>query len=293
MIEAELLNYIIHILIIFFIFTFFSLSATISIGLTGLFNLSFPGLALFSAYCSALLAIHGPLPFEICLFASSVASAIIGYFLSAISNRFKGDYYALVTFGFNYVVLTVCLNWESLTNGALGITNIPFESLLISPMTPLKILTVYGCLCIFSIWFSLKLKRSPLGRCLMAIRDDEVAMISIGRNVFLLKNLSAFVSGFFSGSVGALYAHYISYIDPFSVGLHDLVFVLASVFLGGLGSLKGAVAGTFILTSIPELLRFLEIPPSVLGPLRQMIYAVILVIIIWLKPKGIFGRVVV
>ncbi|MCS6893065.1 MAG: branched-chain amino acid ABC transporter permease [Deltaproteobacteria bacterium] len=286
----EIFNYLSHICIIFFIFSFFSLAACVSVGLTGMFNLSFPGIGLCSAYISALSAIHVPLPFELCFVVSCLFGGLIGLGLSAVSNRFKGDYYALVTFGFNYVALTIALNWESVTNGALGLNNIPFESFILDTDNHGAVFLMFGFLFAVAVLVLVKLKFSPLGRTLMAIREDELACLSTGRNTFKFKNMSSFVAGVLSGGAGSLYAHYISYMDPFSIGMHDLVLVLTAIFLGGLHSLRGVLIGTLILTLIPEILRFFAIPAAILGPTRQIIYSLILLTIIWFRPSGIFSE---
>lgn len=288
--SGELLNYLQHIGITVCIYVLLCLSATVSVGLTGSFNLAFPGLALLGAYCSALISIHFAFPFEFCAILAAATGGLTGLLLSAVSNRLKGDYYALVTFGFNYVVLTIALNWETMTNGALGITNIPFESFLFQDTNQSKTFVLLGLISALSVIIVYKVKSSPLGRVLASIRDDELSCIATGRDTYYFKNVSAFYSGVLAGLSGSLYAHVISYVDPFSFGLHDLVFVLGAVFLGGVKSVGGSVLGAFILTIIPELLRFLYLPASVLGPLRQMIYSVTLILIIWFRPTGMFAK---
>lgn len=288
--SEEFLSYVQHIGITVCIYVLLCLSATVSVGLTGSFNLAFPGLALLGAYCSALTSIHLAFPFEFCSILVALTCGSVGLLLSTVSNRLTGDYYALVTFGFNYIMLTVALNWEAVTNGALGITNVPFETLLWQDTSQSKIFTLLAIISGLGILIVCKIKFSPLGRVFASIRDDELSCIATGRNSYYFKNISAFYSGMLSGLSGSLYAHVISYIDPFSFGLHDLVFALGAIFVGGINSISGTVVGAFVLTIIPELLRFLHLPASVLGPLRQIIYSITLILIIWLRPTGLFGK---
>jgi len=99
------------------------------------------------------------------------------------------------------------------------------------------------------------------------------------------------VSAFFAGIAGSLYAHYITFIDPSSFTLMQVIPILCIVIVGGLASLKGTVLATIILVLLPEPLRFVGFPSSIVGPARQIIYALLLLAILIYKPKGIYGRV--
>jgi branched-chain amino acid transport system permease protein len=99
------------------------------------------------------------------------------------------------------------------------------------------------------------------------------------------------ISAFFAGIAGSLFAHYISYIDPSSFMLTEVILIFTIVIVGGIASIWGSVVSAAIIMIVPELLRFLNIPSSILGPARQIIYALILLIIILWRPKGLFGRV--
>ncbi|MBU1160515.1 hypothetical protein KKG18_01690 [Patescibacteria group bacterium] len=99
------------------------------------------------------------------------------------------------------------------------------------------------------------------------------------------------ISAFFVGIAGSLYAHYITFIDPSSFTLWQLIPVITIVIIGGLGSLKGTVIATIILVLLPEPLRFIGFPSSIIGPARQIIYALLLLLILLYKPRGFFGKV--
>ena len=99
------------------------------------------------------------------------------------------------------------------------------------------------------------------------------------------------VSEFFAGLAGSLFAHYITYIDPTPFTLSEIILILTIVIVGGLASIKGSIAATFLILLIPEALRFLEFPSYVVGPARQIVYAVVLIAILMYRPRGLFGRV--
>jgi len=106
-----------------------------------------------------------------------------------------------------------------------------------------------------------------------------------------MKSIALGVSAFFAGIAGCLYASYITFIDPSSFSMMQLIPVLLIVIVGGLASLPGTIIATFVLMSIPEALRFVGFPSSVVGPMRQILYAVILLLILIYKPKGFYGKV--
>ena len=99
------------------------------------------------------------------------------------------------------------------------------------------------------------------------------------------------ISAFFAGIAGSLYASYITFIDPSSFSLLQLIPVICIVIIGGLASLKGTIIATIILTLLPEPLRFIGFPSSVVGPMRQIIYSLLLLLILIYRPRGFFGKV--
>ena len=288
----DILSYVFHLLIILAIYLVLALSANLSLGFGGLFNLAFSGFALIGGYMSALFMLQLKIPFTVAFVLSLFFGYIIGWLMSAITSKLKGDYLALTTFGFGFVVFTIALNWEKLTRGALGLPGIPKPNLGFLQINNLsQFLVLYGLIALISYLFIQKLIKSPIGRNIQGLRDNELGILVLGKNSAKLKNLVLGLSGLFGALSGVLYVHYITYIDPYSFGLGDLIFILSAVFLGGLASNKGTFTGVLILVFIPEALRFLPIPSALIGPLRQIIYSLIIIVILWLKPKGIFGKI--
>jgi len=204
----------------------------------------------------------------------------------------KGDYLALATLGFSFVVVSVLLNWTALTRGPLGIPGIPkpeIFGLVIRSNTAFFIFAlVILALTVLTIWLTV---RSPFGRLLGAVRDDELGLRVLGKNTFRLKWKAMAMSAFFAGLAGSLFAHYISFIEPNSFAITELILVFTIVIVGGLASIRGSLAGAFLILLIPEVLRFLALPSSILGPMRQIIYGLILLGILLYRPRGLFGKV--
>lgn len=290
--EMDIFNYLFHLIIIFSIYSILVLATNFSLGFGGLFNLAFPGLALLGGYVSALLTLKTNIPFESSFLVSLIVGYIIGWIISKVTAKIKGDYLALVTFGFTFVVFTIALNWDDLTRGPLGLPGIMKPKFFVFNVKSLsQFLVFYALIGLIIYLFFEKLINSPLGRAIQAFRDDELALSVLGRDIQKIKSLILGLCGLFASLAGTLYVHYINYLDPYSFGLGDLMFLLSAVFLGGLASNKGAFVGTLILIFVPEFLRFLPIPSSLIGPLRQIIYALIIISILWFKPKGIFGKI--
>ena len=283
--------YFIHLLILIGIYVILAISLQLAVGFTGLLNLGHIAFYCVGAYTSALLALAG-FPFWFAFLSAGIMAMLFGFLLSIPTNKLKGDYLALATLGFSFVIYAVALNWTSLTRGPLGLPGIPKPSLFgftFSNNFSFLILTL-----VIGLVSYLIIKRvvsSPFGKVLEAVRDDELATKVLGKNTFKIKTYALGISAFFAGIAGSLYAHYITFIDPSSFVLLQLIPVLAIVIIGGLASLKGTVIAAIILVLLPEPLRFIGFPSSIVGPARQIIYALLLLLILIYRPKGFSGKV--
>jgi len=243
------------------------------------------------AYTSALLLLVG-WPWWLSLISAGLVAMVAGFLLSWPTNKLKGDYLALATLGFSFVIYAVALNWTGLTRGSLGLPGIPRPEIFgitFSSNASFLILTVIIVLISYVVMRRITI--SPFGRAMQAARDDELAARVLGKNTFKIKSISMAVSAFFAGLAGSLYASYITFIDPSSFTLLQLIPVLVIVIIGGLASLKGTIIATIILVLLPEPLRFIGFPSSIVGPMRQIIYALILLLILIYRPKGFYGKV--
>jgi len=285
------LAYFIHLAILVGIYMILALSLQLALGYAGLINLGHIAFFGIGAYTSALLTLSG-VPFIVAFILAGVIAMFFGLLLSLATNRLKGDYLALATLAFTFVVYAVAINWNSLTNGPLGLPGIPKPALFgLEIHSNLSFLLLTVVVAVGSYFIIKKLVESPLGKVFEATRDNELAAKILGKDTAKIKNLALMASAFFAGIAGSLYAHYITYIDPSSFTMMQLIPILAIVIIGGLASLRGTVIATIILILLPEPLRFIGFPSSVVGPLRQIIYALVLLLILLIKPKGFFGKV--
>ena len=279
--------YLIHLGSLVGIYILMSLSFNLVVGYTGLLNLGHVGLMAIGAYASAILMKTAGLPFAVALLGAATLTMLVATLLAIPARKIRGDYYALVTLGFMFVVFAVLVNWESLTRGTLGIPGVPRPEGFTSNA---MFLLLVGAITAITFWFLDRLVNSPFGRALEAVRDDEEVAQALGKPVFKLKVITMAVSGFVVGMAGALLAHFVQFISPGMFWLDLLIWALAGMMIGGVASMRGTVLGVVVLFCLLEPVRFLDLPSAYVGPLRLLIMLALLLLIILYKPRGIMGR---
>jgi branched-chain amino acid transport system permease protein len=284
------MEYLLHILVITGIYIILTLSLNLLVGYTGLAALGHAAFSCVGAYTSALLALNYGLSPWLGLLIGAVAAAVLGAFIGVPSLRLKGDYLALATFGFGVIVYSVAKNWVSVTRGPMGLPGIPAFSVFGIQLSEVWQYLVLVAVFVFVTYFIInRIVKSPFGRVLRGIREDEIAALAMGKNINKYKIIVFIVGAFFAGIAGSLYAHYITFIDPSSFTVMESITILLMVVFGGMGSLSGSFVGAAVLVIFPELLRFLGMPSSVAAPLRQMIYGLLLILLMLKRPQGILG----
>jgi len=283
--------YLIHLLIVMGIYVILAISLNLALGFTGLVNFGHIAFFGIGAYASTLLVMAG-VPFIIAFIAAGLFASLFGYLLVLATKKLKGDYFALATLGFSFVIYSLFLNLQSVTNGPLGIIGIPKPSFFgLTLNSNFSYLVFVLIIAFVSIYLINRIVKSSFGRLLGAVRDDEMGLRILGKNTSKIKYKAMAISAFFAGLAGSLFAHYITFIDPSSFYLGDIILILSIVIIGGLASIRGSIVATVLILLIPEILRFLALPSSIIGPMRQIIYALILILILIFRPKGLFGRV--
>jgi len=262
-------------------------SLGLAAGYSGLISLAHAGFYGIVAYTSALLTTNFGLPFLITLPLAMLFCGITAIIVSTISLRTVADYFIIITLGIQVVVFSIMNNWQSLTRGPLGIPGIPsikIFGLLFENKIPFLLLSSFF---VGVVWFLLNnISRSPFGRILIALSEDEVFTQSLGKNVQKAKIISFTISAMFAAIPGVLYAHYISYIDPTSFTIDESIFILSIVIIGGMRNMfKIALAAVFLVL-LPEALRFVGIPNNIASNMRQIIYGAILIFVIFRSNKN-------
>lgn len=285
------MEYLLHILVIAGIYIILTMSLNLVVGYTGLPSLGHMAFACVGAYTSSLLALDMGVSPWAGLLAGGCMAALLGLLIGLPSMRLKGDYLALATFGLGVIVYSVSKNWVSLTRGPMGLPGIPKFSVAGFELQPIWAYLLLVAIAVSVTAFVInRITDSPFGRVLMSIREDEVASLSLGKDVNAYKLTVFMVGAFFAGLAGSLYAHYITFIDPSSFTAMESIAVLLMVVFGGMGSIPGSFIGALVLVVLPEALRFVGMPSSVAAPLRQMIYGLLLVLLMLYRPQGLIGK---
>ena len=282
------MEYVLHLFILICFYTMLSQSLNLSAGFAGLISLTHAGFYGIGAYTAAILSTHYGVSFFLSISLAMFFSGIIAFIVSLIALRTVDDYFIICTIGIQVILFSIMNNWMEMTRGPLGIPGIPSIRLLgFSVESKISFLSL-SLFFVLLIWFVLhNISRSGFGKTLIAISEDEIYSQSIGKNVYLFKTVSFTLSATFAAIPGALYAHYISYIDPTSFTVNESIFVLSIVIIGGLGNLSGSLFASAFLVLLPEALRFVGMPDSLAANMRQIIYGLILVIVMMTGKNGI------
>lgn len=289
------MNYILHIIVLLNIYIILILGANITVGMAGLLTLCQAAFYGIGAYIGTYLLMQLGLPFIVIALIVSVVTALFSLLISYASVKLKNDYFTLATLGFQMIVYAILYNWVDVTKGPYGISGIPAIKLFgiwsLKGVVPYAIFTAIVMLALVGVF--VVLKKSPYGRLLRAIRTDEIAVKALGRNAAMAKTRAFAISAAFSGIAGLLYASYVRFIDPTSFTLNESLFIICALFIGGLGNAKGSIAGALFVVILPEILRFVGMPDAIAAPLREIIYGIALIAVMFLRPKGLLGEEIV
>jgi branched-chain amino acid transport system permease protein len=288
------MEYVFHIIIMLNIYIMLTLSANLTIGMANLLTMCQAAFYGIGAYIGTYFLMQFNLPLVVIALLVMVISGAFSFLVSFASVRLKGDYFVIATMGFQLIIYTVLYNWTDVTHGPYGIAGIPGIKLF----GMLEVSGTYGYLILslimmaIVVWLFHHLVNSPFGRALNAIRADETATQAMGRNTVMFKSWAFFLSAAVAGLAGVLYASYVSYIDPTSFTLDESIFILSALFIGGIGNTQGPILGALFVVLLPELLRFVGLPDAIAANLRQIIYGLALVLVMYYRPQGLLGKTI-
>ena len=284
------------------IFIILAVSYNLINGVTGQFSLEPNGFVAIGAYVTALLLLDSdmkidqfmlsdPSPlilwmhssFIPALLISGVVASLVALTLAFPVFRVRGDYLAIVTLGFGFIIRIFAINQDEYTNGSMGLSDIPQEANLFW----------IGVFALISVVVVLNIVYSKFGRAMKAVRDDEDAAMAMGVNTFKIKTYAFMTSAFFEGIGGGLMASLLTTISPEQFSFMLTFQLLIIIVLGGLGSTTGAIIGTIIVIAGMEWLRFLDEPnfftDTAHPGLRMVVFSLILILIMLFARKGILG----
>ncbi|MBI3710079.1 MAG: high-affinity branched-chain amino acid ABC transporter permease LivM [Proteobacteria bacterium] len=287
-------------------YTMLGWGLNVVVGLAGLLDLGYVAFYAVGAYSYALISINLGLNFwETLPFAGAVA-AFFGVALGFPVLRLRGDYLAIVTLGFGEMIRLILLNWDDLSNGAKGIGDIPrpsffglqftaapregvaaFHEYFDLDFSPIhRVIYLYYIILILALltnWFTLRIRKLPIGRAWEALREDEIACRALGINPTTTKLTAFAIGATFGGFAGSFFATRQGFISPESFNFIESAIILAIVVLGGMGSQLGVVVASVVLIGGPEWFRDL-------GTFRMVAFGALMVAVMIWRPQGLLAH---
>ncbi|MCI2430713.1 branched-chain amino acid ABC transporter permease [Candidatus Acetothermia bacterium] len=343
---VRMVSYLVNFVILAGLYALLALGLNVQWGYTGLFNIGVAGFFGLGAYLSTILvqnpknlevtpglagffATYYNLPFPLGLLGAMLASGVLALIVGVATLRLRTDYLAIATIGIAEILRIIVTNERTLTEGTRGIPNIPqpLYECLVRQVVPKPLCELLGMQIpqfiepAYYNWFYVLIvigllalgllaiegiARSPWGRVLRAVREDEEATNALGKNVFAFKLQSLIVGAMIMGAAGSLWAHFVKFVDP---QIFDPVtgtfLVWVMLIVGGTGNNRGAILGAFIMWGIWSATNFLNdiLPPildtplgkinvaaQLFGPIRIISIAIMLELILLFRPRGLLGE---
>ncbi|HEY8417394.1 MAG TPA: branched-chain amino acid ABC transporter permease [Limnochordales bacterium] len=287
------------------IYAISALGLNVQWGYTGLFNIGVGGFFLVGAYTSAIMT-KGPdfshlggfgQPFLVGVLAGGALAALLAFLIGIPTLRLRGDYLAIATIGIAETLRLIVTNEQRLTAGVWGIGGIPKPLLSTFGEAYNVFYAAVVLLAMLLVYFAIERGiRSPWGRVLKAIREDEAVAQAVGKNVFRFKLQALVLGAFFMGVAGALFAHFVGYISPEAFEPMNATFLVwVMLIVGGSGNSKGAMLGAFVIWAIWSGTEFVAaaLPPA-FGPrahaLRIVLIGLLLMVMLLVRPQGVLGE---
>jgi branched-chain amino acid transport system permease protein len=280
-----------------------ALGLNLLVGNTGQISLGHAGFVAIGAYATAFLLQYG-VPFVPTLLIAGLLTALIGIILGIPSLRLEGPYLAIATLGFGLAVMVIIGRMDvfggrmgmNVPKIALGWTGLKYDVALYYVFMTITVLMIIAAFCIL---------RSRVGRAFQAIRDSDIAAPVMGISLVRYKTLSFAISAFFAGVAGCLWALYLQFVSPGTFSLMMSILFLATIILGGLGSVTGSILGGVVMTYLSlQLDKVVDLPflgpaledfsnafmhPSGIANVKWILTGLILIAVILFEPLGLNG----
>ena len=277
------------------IYGIFALGLNLQWGYAGLLNFGHVAFMAIGAYATILLSMNG-IALPLAVLAGMILAGIAGAFLGVATLKLREDYLAIVTIGFSEILRFLLLNEAWLTKGSFGLYGYPrpFQDLVSAQDYNLLLM----CIVVFAlavVYALLEiLARSPWGRVLKSIRDDEAVSVSLGKNAFQYKIQTLALGSAIAALSGSLLAFYLQYINPMNFQPVETFYAWIIVIMGGSGNNRGTIIGAILLWGFFSTTRFIEgylyFSPSAASATRIVLIGTILIVLMMFRPQGILGR---
>ncbi|HEV3348914.1 MAG TPA: branched-chain amino acid ABC transporter permease [Methylomirabilota bacterium] len=287
-------NYLVAMLVFAGVYALLALGLNVVWGMAGMINLGLVGFFGLGAYVAALLARRAGWPMAAGLPAAALVAAGAGALVALVTARLRGDYLAIVTLGFSEVVRVTASNEIWLTNGTDGISGIPgpWRGQVSPAAFNLIYLGLVAAAVVVVVVALERVRHSPYGRVLRAIRDDDQVAAVAGKPVRAFKVEAFALSAAILGLAGALYAHYTSYIAPEAFAPLISIYIVLALTAGGTGNNHGAVLGAALVVFFMESTRFVTgtlpgLSAVQAAAVREMLIGASLILVLRVRPAGL------
>jgi branched-chain amino acid transport system permease protein len=280
------MEYVYSLLVLVGIYVILSSSFNLIIGHGGLISIAHPIFYALGGYTAGLLGIHFGMPAPLAIACGGLVALVSSVAISLPSLRVSGDYLLITSIGFQLGVLQIIKNL-AFTGGPGGLSNIP--SSIVGPWRAPIFAAISLGLAAAVVVFIRQLVRGPYGRNIKAMRDDELAFTALGRNAMRIKVAVFALGSGFAGVAGGLYAFYFQYLSPDQFEILQSAMILTMVVVGGMSTTYGPVVGAILLLALPQAITFinLNLPPSAMGGLQGVIFTLLVITFIFVRPQGL------
>ena len=285
------MDYLLHICVLICVYSTLAITLDLQAGYAGKFSLAHAALWGIGAYTYGVLALNFNLSWLLCVFVSLSVGAIIGALFALPAIRLAPDQFVIATFAAQAIFVDIAKNYISLTGGPSGLSGIPsFKFGGLTPTTLPGFALVAVTMVAVTLIICIRIVRSPTGRILKGIREDPTFVSHAGKNTSNVTAATFAVSGGLCACTGAVYASYMTFIDPSTFSFSESVFVLTIVIVGGAGTLVGPHIAAALMIIFQESLRFIGLSSALIANIRGITYGLALVLIVLLRPQGILGQ---
>ena len=263
------------------IYTIFVAGLNIFMGHAGQTSFGQNGFAAIGAYASAVLTTSADWPPLLALLAGLLAAGLLALVIGYPTLRLKEHYLAMATLAIGLIIYEVAVEWQSVTNGYMGISGIPPFAIgpleIDSDRAQLLFLSIVAACCLLASWM---LRHARFGRALVALSGSEDAARALGINVARYKLAAFVISAMYAALAGSLLVHIVGFVSPEMIGMNMVILAFTMLYVGGIGTTTGPLVGAMMIGLLPELFRPLK-------DYQDLVYGVALILILIYAPGGL------
>lgn len=271
------------------IFSILATSFNLIIGYGGLMSIAHPIFFALGAYGSGLITQATGIPVPLGIVFGIAIATLASIALALPSLRVSGDYLVIASIGFQLGLLQIIKN-SDWSGGPGGLTNIPPMISTVGPAATWSYIAIVAGAALASVLAVRWLVQGDYGRAITAMRDDEEAFKGLGRDAVNLKLVLFAIGSGLAGLAGGLYGHYFLFVTPEQFEVLYSAAMLTMVVVGGIRTIWGPALGAVLLQFMPQAINFLKLPSSVTGPLQGILFTGLVLVFLFLRPHGLFGR---